>query len=87
MGSKRVFTSRVMENMVAAEDVYTSDEQLLIPEGTVLTREIIDALKERSIFAIRVKVGEDGETPIIGDAESGDVPGTVPVEGVPDVSG
>lgn len=87
MGSKRVFTSRVMENMVAAEDVYTSDEQLLIPERTVLTREIIDALKERSIFAIRVKVGEDGETPIIGDAESGDVPGTVPVEGVPDVSG
>lgn len=86
MGSKRVFTSRVTENMVAAEDVYTPDEQLLIPEGTVLTGEIIDALKERSIFAIRVKVGEDGKTPIIVDAEPGDVPKAVPVEGIPDVS-
>lgn len=86
MGSKRVFTSRVTENMVAAEDVYTPDEQLLIPEGTVLTGEIIDALKERSIFAIRVKVGEDGKTPIIADAEPGDVPEAAPVEGIPDVS-
>lgn len=86
MGSKRVFTSRVTENMVAAEDVYTPDEQLLIPEGTVLTWEIIDALKERSIFAIRVKVGEDGKTPIIADAEPGDVPEVPPVEGIPDVS-
>ncbi len=86
MGSKRVFTSRVTENMVAAEDVYTSDEQLLIPEGTLLTGEIIDALKERSIFAIRVKVGKDGQTPIIGDAELGDAPAVAPLEGIPDVS-
>ena len=86
MGSKRILTARVMENMVVAEDVYTSDEQLLIPEGTVLTGEIIDALKERSIFAIRVKVGEDGKTPIMGDAEPGEVTEVPPVEGIPDVS-
>ena len=85
MGSKRVLTARVTENMVAAEDVYTSDEQLLIPEGTVLTGEIIDALKERSIFALRVKVGEDGKTPIMGDAEPGQVPEVTPVEEIPDV--
>ncbi|MCI8337471.1 MAG: HD domain-containing protein [Lachnospiraceae bacterium] len=86
MGSKRILTARVMENMVVAEDVYTSDEQLLIPEGTVLTGEIIDALKERSIFAIRVKVGEDGKTPIMGDAEPGEAAEVPPVEGIPDVS-
>lgn len=85
MGSKRVLTARVTENMVAAEDVYTSDEQLLIPEGTVLTGEIIDALKERSIFALRVKVGEDGKTPVMGDAEPGQVPEVPPVEEIPDV--
>lgn len=87
MGSKRVLTARVMENMVVAEDVYTSDEQLLIPEGTILTGEIIDALKERSIFAIRVKVGEDGKTPVMGDAELGEVREVASVEGIPDVSG
>ncbi len=86
MGSKRILTARVSEKMVAAEDVYTSDEQLLIPEGTVLTGEIIEALKERSIFAIRVKVGEDGKTPIMGDADPGDVPEAAPIEGIPDVS-
>lgn len=70
MKSKRILTARVAVNMVVADDVYTADEQLLIPAGTVLTAEIIEALKERSIFAIRVQVGEDGKTPIMGTEET-----------------
>ena len=69
MDSKRILTSRVTVNMVVADDVYTADEQLLIPGGTVLTEEIIEALKERAIFALKVQVGEDGKTPILGTGE------------------
>lgn len=69
MDSKRILTSRVIVNMVVADDVYTADEQLLIPGGTVLTEEIIEALKERAIFALKVQVGEDGKTPILGTGE------------------
>lgn len=69
MAGKRILTSRITANMIAADDVYTSEEQLLIPVGTVLTEEIIAALKEHAIFAIRVEVDEkDGRTPILGDA-------------------
>ena len=46
--------------MIVADDVYTSDDKLVIPEGTVLTEDIIDSLKEYGVFAIRIKVDEDG---------------------------
>ena len=75
MKSKRMFTTRVKENMVVSEDVYTADEQLLIPEGTVLTTEIIEALKERSIFAVRIQMDEDGMTPVEGSAD--DISGNI----------
>lgn len=56
MAAKRILTSRAAENMVVADDVYTTDDKLVIPEGTVLTEEIIKSLKEYGIFAIRIKV-------------------------------
>lgn len=69
MAGKRILTARVTVNMIAADDVYTAESQLLFPEGTVLTEEVIDALKEHSIFAIRVKVDDaDGKTPLMGEA-------------------
>ena len=46
--------------MIVADDVYTSDDKLVIPEGTVLTEDIIDSLKEYGVFAIRIKVDDDG---------------------------
>lgn len=70
MEGKRILTTRAVANMVTAEDVYTSDNRLIIPENTVLTDEIINALKEYSVFAFRVKVGEDGRTPLIKDDEN-----------------
>lgn len=70
MPGKRILTARAIVNMIAADDVYTADEQLLIPEGTVLTEEVIAALKERSIFALRIRVDEkDGKTPIFAGEE------------------
>ena len=73
MEGKRILTTRAVANMVTAEDVYTSDNRLIIPENTVLTDEIINALKEYSVFAFRVKVGEDGRIPLIKDDEKVEV--------------
>lgn len=67
MAGKRILTSRVTENMITSDDVYTVEEQLLIPAGTVLTKEIIEALKEHAIFAIRIEVDKDGKTPVLGE--------------------
>lgn len=70
MAAKRILTSRAAENMVVADDVYTTDDKLVIPEGTVLTDEIIKSLKEYGIFAIRIKVDEeDGSIPLEDDSE------------------
>ena len=69
MAAKRILTSRAAENMVVADDVYTTDDKLVIPEGTVLTEEIIKSLKEYGIFAIRIKVDEeDGSIPLESDS-------------------
>lgn len=70
MASKRILTSRVTVNMIAADDVYTGDDQLLFQEGTVLTQDTIEALKDHSVFAIRIKVDDaDGKTPILYDGD------------------
>lgn len=60
MAAKRILTSRATQNMIVADDVYTSDDKLVIPEGTILTEDIIDSLKEYGVFAIRIKVDDDG---------------------------
>ena len=60
MAAKRILTSRATQNMIVADDVYTSDDKLVIPEGTVLTEDILDSLKEYGVFAIRIKVDDDG---------------------------
>lgn len=71
MAGKRVLTARLVINMIAADDVYTNEDQLLFPEGTVLTEDVIAALKEHSVFAIRIKVDEaDGKTPILWEEKA-----------------
>lgn len=78
MAAKRILTSRAAENMVVADDVYTTDDKLVIPEGTVLTEEIIKSLKEYGIFAIRIKVDEEDEgTPLENDSEEEETKETV----------
>lgn len=63
MAAKRILTSRAKTGMTTADDVYTLDNQLVIPKGTVLTEEIIKALKDYSVFAIRVEAEEKGVQP------------------------
>lgn len=58
MAGKRILLARAEVNMIAADDVYTADDQLLIPADTVLTEDVIAALKEHSVFAIHIKVDE-----------------------------
>lgn len=78
MAAKRILTSRAAENMVVADDVYTTDDKLVIPEGTVLTEEIIKSLKEYGIFAIRIKVDEEDEgTHLENDSEEEETKETV----------
>ncbi len=69
MASKRILTTKARVNMVTSEDVYTTDNQLIIPKGTVLTEDIIAALKDHSVFAIRVDTGGDGVTPVLMDEQ------------------
>lgn len=79
MTTKRMFTTKVQPDMVVAEDVRTAEQQLIIPAGTVLTQEIIDALKERSIFAVKIQMEEDGEKPIVGSDDLKHLPENIPV--------
>lgn len=74
MAGKRMLTARLTADMITQDDVYTAEGQLLIPENTVLSDSIIASLKERSIFAVRIQVKEDGKTPVLHSdilAESG----------------
>ncbi len=69
MAEKRILITKAISNMVLADDVYTLDNRLVISKGAVLTDEVIAALKDYSIFAIRIVVEDDGKTPILKEAE------------------
>ena len=47
---KRILTIKAEEGMVVAGDVYNESNHLVIPRGTVLTRDIIDRLKYYAVF-------------------------------------
>lgn len=68
MASKRILTTRAKAGMVTAENVYT-ENKLVIPKGTLLTDEIIESLKDYSVFAIRVETDENGMAP--GEEQAG----------------
>lgn len=79
MAAKRILTSRAKVGMMTADDVYTSDNQMVIPKGTVLTEEIIKALKDYSVFAIRIETEE-------ADGQQEEKDAQVPVqEEIPDI--
>ena len=73
MAGKRILTTRAVAKKIASDDVYTSDDKLVIPADTVITDDILSALKDYSIFALRVKVGADGTTPIMYDESIADI--------------
>ena len=56
---KRVSTTDLVPGMVTYEDVYTYNDQMILPKNTVLTDKMITRLEFYSILSIRIK--EDGE--------------------------
>lgn len=73
MAGQRMLTARLKANMIAVDDVYTAEDQLLFPKGTVLTEEAIEALKEHSVFAVRIQVDDKDGTPLMAPSEKADV--------------
>lgn len=51
----RIHVSHLMPGMITAEDVYTYDNQLIIPKNTVLNDKAITRLAFYSIIAIRIQ--------------------------------
>ncbi len=52
---RRVNTSQLQPGMVTAEDVYSLDDQLIIPKGLILDLKTIEKLGYYSILAVRVE--------------------------------
>lgn len=90
MASKRILTTKAKVNMITSEDVFSTDSQFILPKGTVLTEDIISALKDHSVFAIRVDTGLDGVTPVIMDGQETeqvieDIPSPAGESVIPDI--
>ena len=62
MAGKRILLARAEVNMIAADDVYTADDQLLIPADTVLTEDVIAALKRKGDQVFAGRAGLSGRT-------------------------
>lgn len=52
---RKVFARQLIPGMIAAEDIFSLNNQLLIPRGTVLTDSAITILEIYNIFSIRVE--------------------------------
>ena len=59
MGSKRVRTYDLTPGLIAADDVYTFNDQLIIQEGTRVTDRVITRLKFYAVPDIKVYTDED----------------------------
>lgn len=56
---KKTYTRNLHPNMVTAEDIYTYNNQLILPKGTMLTDKSITMLEFYSIYSIYVEENED----------------------------
>ena len=63
---KRVRTSDLIPGMITAEDVYSYNNQMIIPNNTELTDKMITRLEFYSVLAIRI---QDGEVPTVEQTE------------------
>ncbi len=59
MAVKRILTAKASVGMTLAEDIYTTDDTLLVSAGSVITEEMLNAFNDYSIFAIRIQEGEE----------------------------
>ena len=64
---RRVSTSDLLPGMITAEDVYTYNNQLILPRGLVLTDKTITKLEFYSIINVRVEdemAGDFADIPV-----------------------
>lgn len=54
MRAVRILTNEAVRGMVSANDIYTSNNQLIITEGTVLNDRVIDKLRFHKIYGLNV---------------------------------
>ena len=54
MGTLRIRTNQAKPGMIAAHDVYTLNNQLIITKGTVLNERVITRLQFYNIFGLNV---------------------------------
>ncbi|MBQ9120576.1 MAG: HD domain-containing protein [Lachnospiraceae bacterium] len=59
MRKRRILTSQATPGMTIAADIYTSNNQLIIPSGTEITDRVITRLKFYSIHQISITVEEE----------------------------
>lgn len=83
---KRILTSNLVPGMTSAEDVYSFNNQLIIPKNTILTDKVITSLEYYSITSIRI----DDSIPISNasvevpeEPDSVQASGVTPKEAVP----
>ena len=69
MVERRVFRDQLKEGMLITADVYTYGGLVVIPENTVVTKDVIDLLTRHSI--VEVIIGEEIEMPDFSDDELG----------------
>lgn len=67
MKSQKILTKQASPGMKVAEDVYTFNNQLIIPKDTVLTDKAITRLKFYSIKNVMISVPEEINVPIVTD--------------------
>lgn len=70
MARKRMMLSRVKPGMIVAEDILTAEGKLIIPDGTVLNDEIIEKLKQYSVFAVYIEDERDREAKPSGEKDA-----------------
>lgn len=67
---KRVRTSELRPGMKTAEDVYSYNNQMIMPKGTVLDDKMITRLEFYSVLAIRISDEDDSEDEGIASTDS-----------------
>lgn len=58
---KRVRSQDLRPGMKTAEDVYSYNNQMIVPKGTILDDKVITRLEFYSVLAIRISDGDDAE--------------------------
>ncbi len=71
---KRVRVSELRPGMKAGEDIYSYNNQMIVPKGAVLDDKIITRLEFYSVLAVRILDDSDDDAQDNNSLESGEIP-------------